>query len=213
MALVLHGYRYSVYVRIVRMVLAEKGLAYTSREVNPFAADVPADYLALHPFARVPTLVQDDFVLYETTAIARYLDEAFAGPALQPTAPRARARMAQIIAIIDSYGYWPMVRQVFSQRVFAPAMGNAPDAAMIADGIDKSHRVLGALEALAGDGGPLAGGASWSLADLHLAPMMAYFVAAPEGAFALRGFPKLVAWWRVMSMASSLRDTDPGLPG
>ena len=195
------------------MVLAEKRLAYRHRELNPFAADVPADYLELHPFKRVPTLVHGDFVLYETTAITRYLDEAFPGPALQPLAPQARARMAQIIAIIDSYGYWPMVRQVFSQRVFAPAMGNMPDEAMIVDGITKSYRVLAALEALANHDGPLMGGPNWSLADLHLAPMMAYFTAAPEGAAALSTHPKLTAWWAVMAATSSLRDTAPGLPG
>lgn len=213
MALVVHGYRYSVYVRIVRMVLAEKHLAYAHREVNPFAANVPADYLALHPFKRVPTLMHGDFALYETAAIARYLDEAFAGPALQPTTPQARARMAQIIAIIDSYGYWPMVRQVFSQRVFAPAQGNTPDETMIADGIAKSHHVLAALEALAGDGGPLVGGTGWSLADLYLAPMMAYFTAAPEGAAALAPYKTLAAWWSIMRVAPSLTATDPGLPG
>ena len=59
MTLVLHGYRYSVYNRIARLALAEKGVAYDRVEVNPFAADRPAAYLALHPFSRVPALVHD----------------------------------------------------------------------------------------------------------------------------------------------------------
>ena len=59
MALILHGYRYSVYVRIVRLVLAEKAVAYDQVEVNPFATEVPEAYLALHPFGRVPALVHD----------------------------------------------------------------------------------------------------------------------------------------------------------
>ena len=104
MPLVLHGYRYSVYVRIARLALAEKGVAYDRVEVNPFASDVPAAYLALHPFGRVPTLVHDDFALYETGAITRYLDRTFAGPALQPDQPRALGRMDQIIGVVDSYG-------------------------------------------------------------------------------------------------------------
>jgi glutathione S-transferase len=98
LSLVLHGYRYSVYLRIARVVLAEKGAAYRQVEVNPFAADMPNEYLNLHPFRRVPTLVHDDFVLYETEAITRYIDEALPGPALQPTESRQRARMAQIIS-------------------------------------------------------------------------------------------------------------------
>ena len=119
MSLVLHGFRYSVYVRIARIALAEKGLTYEHVEIDPFATDVPIEYLTLHPFKRVPVLVDGDFALYETEAITRYIDEAFPGPALQPSEPRQRARMAQIISIIDSYGYVPMVRQVAGERVFA----------------------------------------------------------------------------------------------
>src|ERR687888_2304824 len=101
MTVVLHGYRYSVYARIVRMALAEKGVAYDYVEVNPFAPDVPAEDVAMHPFRRVPTLVHDGFVLYETVAMTRYIDEAFAGVPLQPAAHRSRARMAQIVSIVD----------------------------------------------------------------------------------------------------------------
>src|SRR5258708_31416556 len=110
MALILHGYRYSVYQRIARLTLAEKGVSYDQVEVNPFAPDVPAAYLALHPFGRVPTLVHDDFALYETGAITRYLDRTFAGPALQPDQPRALGPMDQIIGVGHSYLSSPLVR-------------------------------------------------------------------------------------------------------
>ncbi|MGO8919313.1 MAG: glutathione S-transferase family protein [Stellaceae bacterium] len=212
MSVVLHGYRYSVYLRIARVVLAEKGVPYECVEVNPFAADMPKAYLDLHPFRRVPTLVHGAFVLYETNAITRYVDEAFAGPALQPTEPRQRARMAQIISIVDAYGYVPMVRQVAAQSVFRPAIGRATDAAELRAGIEGSHRVLGALEQVAAADGPVAGGAAWSLADFHFAPMIAYFTAAPEGEQAMAGYGKLLAWWELVRRRSSLRETDPGLP-
>ena len=103
MSVVLHGYRYSVYTRIARLALAEKGVPYERVEVNPFAADMPARYLDLHPFGRVPTLVHDGFALYETQAIARYIDRAFPGAALQPADPKVLARMDQILGIVDSY--------------------------------------------------------------------------------------------------------------
>src|SRR5581483_11367164 len=151
MSLVLHGYRYSVYVRIARLALAEKGVAYDRVEVNPFAPDVPASYLALHPFGRVPTLVHDGFTLYETGAITRYIDRAFPGPALQPTDPKALARMDQVIGIVDAYAYWPLVRQVFSHRVFRPRSGQPGDEAEIARGLQASAKVLAALEPLVRD--------------------------------------------------------------
>ena len=211
MPLVLHGYRYSVYVRIARLALAEKGVAYDRVEVNPFAADVPAAYLALHPFGRVPTLVHDDFALYETGAITRYLDRSFAGPNLQPHSPRALGRMDQIIGVVDSYGYWPLVRQVFSHRVFRPAIGQPADEAEIERGLAGAAKVLAALEALAAPDVFLVG-LTLSLADLHLGAMISYFAAAPEGAALLQSHPRLAAWWRHVSRRPSFAATDPGLP-
>jgi glutathione S-transferase len=210
--IVLHGYQYSVYLRIVRMVLAEKGVPYSLVEVNPFASDMPKEYLNLHPFRRVPTLIHDDYVLYETQAITRYIDEACAGPSLQPVHARQRARMTQIISIIDAYGYLPMVRQVFSQRVFGPRIGRVADEAQLRAGIEGSSRVLSALESIVALDGPVAGGGDWSLADFDLAPMMAYLTAAPEGESAIAERAKLAAWWDVIRERASLRDTDPGFP-
>lgn len=211
MTVVLHGYQYSVYVRIARMALAEKGVVYERVEVNPFAADVPAAYLAMHPFHRVPVLVHDEFVLYETGAITRYVDETFSGPQLQPTAPRERARATQIISIVDSYAYWPMVRQVFSHSVFRPRVGDPVDPVEIRRGLEGSARALDALEALAA-GGEFLIGDRLSLADLHLAPMIAYFCAAPEARELLPQYLKLSAWWPSMQRRESLAATDPGLP-
>jgi glutathione S-transferase len=211
MTVVLHGYQYSVYVRIARLALAEKGVACERVEVNPFAPEVPAAYLTMHPFRRVPVLAHDDFVLYETQAITRYIDETFPGPRLQPEAARERARMAQIISVIDAYAYWPMVRQVFSHSVFRPRTGEPVDSEEITRGLEGSARALGALEALAAGDGFLIGNAL-SLADLHLAPMIAYFTAAPEGRQLLPRYPKLSAWWQVMQRRESVVATDPGLP-
>lgn len=212
MALVLHGFRYSVYVRVARIALAEKGLAYEHVEVDPFAPDMPVEYLDLHPFRRVPTLVDGNFVLYETEAVTRYIDEAFPGPPLQPTEPRHRARMAQIISIIDSYGYVSMVRQVAGERVFAPLRKRSPDEALISRGLGSSHRVLAALQTIIPGDGPLAGGEVRSLADFHLAPMMIYFTMAPEGADALAGYRKLSAWWEVMRDRNSVKAVTTDLP-
>jgi glutathione S-transferase len=204
MSLVLHGYRYSVYVRIARLALAEKGVTYVRIEVNPFAPDVPASYLALHPFGRVPALAHDGFTLYETGAITRYIDRAFPGPNLQPTAPQALARMDQIIGIADAYAYWPLVRQVFSHRVFRPRAGQPGDEAEIARGLQASAKVLSALEPLVGD--------NVTLADLHLGAMIASFVQAPEGQQALQQHPRLTAWWARLSARPSFAATEPGLP-
>ena len=211
MTLELHGYHYSVYTRIARVALAEKGLAHRHVEVDPFAESVPGRYLALNPFQRVPTLVDGDFVLYETAAITRYIDEAFEGPALQPATARLRARMQQIVGVIDSYGYWPMVRQVFSHRVFRPHLGGEADEDEVRRGLQASATVLRALEGLAGDG-PWLLGQQLTLADIHLGPMMAYFAPAPEGGALLARFPRLSGWWSRIAARPSMVESAPGLP-
>lgn len=211
MSLVLHGYHYSVYLRIARLAMAEKGVDYDRVEIDPFAVPVPQSYLDLHPFGRVPTLVHDGFVLYETGAITRYVDRAFAGPALQPASPRALARMDQIVSVVDSYGYWPMVRQVFSHGAFRPAAGRPADPGEVQAGLSGSAKVLAALEALAAPDGFLVGD-QVSLADLHLGAMVAYFTLAPEGAALIPRYPRLAAWWERVSRRPSFSATDPGLP-
>jgi glutathione S-transferase len=105
-----------------------------------------------------------------------------------------------------------MVRQVFAHRVFRPAVGEPPEEAEIAAGIGASFTVLGALNTIAQEGRVL-NGHKVTLADCHLAPMMAYFVQAPEGAEAVQAHDALAAWWSAVAQRASLTDTDPGLPG
>lgn len=209
---ILRGYRYSVYNRIARVALHEKRVAYEIEEIDPFAAHVPEDCVRRHPFGRVPVLSNGAFDLFETSAITRYVNAAFEGPALLPTDAQSLARVAQVVSVVDSYGYLPMVRQVFAHRVFRPAVGEVADEAEVTAGLDASHAVLAALEGIAKEGHVLVG-QNFTLAECHLAPMIDYFVQAPEGAEALKAYPQLAGWWAGASQRKSLRMTAPGLPG
>lgn len=199
----LHGYHRSIYAWVARLALAEKGVAADWVEINPFE---PGGAEALHPFGRVPVLVHGAAVIYETAAICQYIDEAFAGPPLQPADPLGRARMRQIIGVADAYAYWPMVRQVYAQKIFAPFEGRAADPALVRQGLQTARRSLDALEALAGPGLFLTGG-SPGLADVHLAPMIAAFARAPEAGTLLAGRPRLHAWSKRMAGRDSFRTT------
>lgn len=203
----LFGFRHSVYQRVVRIVLQEKRVAFRVQEVNPFDP-VEAERLRdLHPFGRVPVLRHGPFDIYETSAIARYVDAAFDGPRLVPDEPRAAARMAQAIAVIDAYGYWPMIRQVFARRVFAPNEDTALNEAEVARGLDASRAVLVALDAIAADTRVLTGDAI-TLADCHLGAMMDYFTRAPEGDALIRSQPHLDRWWRKIRARPSIVGLD-----
>lgn len=211
MTVELHGYKYSAYSWIARLAFHEKGVKYNWVELDPFADNVSSSYLALHPFKHVPALVHGEFILYETNAITRYVDEVFEGPTLQRRESRERARCCQIMSIVDSYAYWPLVRQVFSHCVFRPRMGRPADDVEIRRGLDAAPRILSALEKIASDEQYLCGNAV-SLADIHLAPMIGYFVLAPEGEALLRKHTRLSNWWSGMSQRGAYVTTTPRLP-
>ena len=203
----LHGYRYSVYTRIARLALLLKDVEHRTIEVDPFA-ELSEAYLALHPFGRVPVLTHGAFTLFETGAITRYVDRAFAGRPLQPESPAALARMDQVISVIDAYAYWPMVRQVASHGFSRPLFGESASREEIETGLRGSGKVLSFLDGVAGEGVVLSG-REITLADCHLAPMMDYFVRAQEGKAALSAHVALQGWWDRMSGLDVLKATDP----
>jgi glutathione S-transferase len=187
----LYGADYSVYVRIARLALLEKGVAHELVPVDIFAADgVPAWYRELHPFARIPAFEHDGFRLYETAAITRYIDEAFEGPALQPDEPRLRARMVQIVAMLDAYAYRPMVWHVAVERLEK----KTPNEALVMGGLTAADVALSALSALKQPGTWLLGDAL-TLADLHAAAIIGYFVKVPAGDEMIAAFPDIASWW------------------
>jgi glutathione S-transferase len=86
----------------VRLVLAEKQLDFTSRDVNLIAGEQHApDYVKLNPNHVVPTLVHDGRVLIESSLIDEYLEEAFPEIALAPKEPARRHAMRLWVKKID----------------------------------------------------------------------------------------------------------------
>lgn len=206
-AVELFGLERSVYTRIARLALEEKGVKYTLHEVEIFGpGGVPEAHRQRHPFGRIPVLRHGGFELYETAAITRYVDEAFDGPALQPTEPAPRARMNQLIALLDAYAYQPMVWGVFVQRVRKPLHGQPTDEAEVARSIERSQTCLQAVMRLAACD-PFLVSRSISLADLHAAPMLRYLSLAPEGKALLDPHRALAQWLQAMLARPSMLRT------
>jgi glutathione S-transferase len=211
MPVVLYGPAYSTYTRTARLALEEKGVAYDLREVDTLAGEgQTAEHLARHPWGKVPVLEHDGFSLYETAAIARYVDEAFPGPALMPSDAKRRARVAQVCSVLDHYGWSPMVITIFVQRVVVPMRGGKPDQGAIDDAMPRAERALAAVEGLM-DGEEFLIGGAVSLADLHLVPVLDYFARTEDGRAALGHHPRLSAWWSRMEQRPTVTRTRPSL--
>jgi glutathione S-transferase len=211
MSVVLYGPVYSTYARTARLVLEEKGIAYRLHEVDTLSGEgQKPEHLARHPWGKVPVLDDDGFSVFETAAITRYIDEAFPGPRLQATDAKQRARMVQICAVLDHYGWHPMVMRVFVQHIVAPMQGGTPDRAVIAEALPLAERALTVVESLMG-GGDFLCGETISLADCHLVPILDYFARTDDGREVLARRPRLSAWWNRMEQRPSVVRTRPSL--
>lgn len=87
------------YSHRVRIVLAEKGVTVDIVDVE--GNDKPEDLAHYNPYNEVPTLVDRDLSLYQSSVIMEYLDERFPHPPLLPVYPVARATSRQLIHRIE----------------------------------------------------------------------------------------------------------------
>ena len=83
------------YSHRVRIVLAEKGVS--AEIINVDKDRYPAKLLEVNPYASLPTLVDRDLALYESTVVMEYLDERYPHPPLLPVYPVARANSRLLI--------------------------------------------------------------------------------------------------------------------
>lgn len=206
----LYGPAYSTYTRAARLVMEEKGVDYDLVEIDFIGGGMPEDHLARHPFGKVPAFEHDGLMLYETPSILRYVDEAFDGPSLQPSDAASRARMTQIISIIDSYTYPRTVGDLVIQRLVQPILGGTADESIIEAAVPEVDKSMREFERMLGDQEYLTGSAL-SLADIHLAPIFAYFADTPESNDILADKPSLSAWWQRISTRDSMAKTKPQL--
>jgi len=202
----LYGSSISTYVRTARIALAEKGVGYDLKDVWVDSPEIKQR----HPFQKIPVLRHGDFELYETFAVTRYIDEAFPGPALQPSDAKARARMTQWISVHNSYCYPTLIGGIVLERV-APKLLNRPsDEAKIKATLPDAQQRLDVLEKALGTT-PYLAGIEPTLADYFLYPVMFYVSVVPEGNALLESRPGLRRWMAAIGDRKSVKDTTPSL--
>ncbi len=206
--IVLWGFDGSTYVRTVKMLLAEKGCSdFRQVPLNVLKGEPKqAEHLARHPFGKVPVLDHDGLRILETSAITRYLNDVLPGASLVPATPKDRARMDEVIGIIDSYGYGALVGGVAAYHLFPDFVGGKNQAARTA-GIENGRKTLGFIMGVKGTDPFIAG--ELSLADLYLAPIIAYVAMTPD-ANALFDAPGFAGWWTAIQALPSFKATKPG---
>jgi glutathione S-transferase len=206
---VVYGDAISTYVRSVRLALEEKGVPHTLVAVDLVKGQhKEEDHLVRHPWGKMPAFEHDGVSFYEASAILRYIDEVFPGPALMPSRPVERARVNQVMSIVDSYGYPASITNIFIPRVLVPALGGQTDEVQVEAAKPRAALFLKEIGRLLGEASYF-GGATVSLADLHVLPVLTYLRATPEGQALLAATPNIVAWMNRMNKRSSVQAVMP----
>ena len=205
--LTLYGPHWSAYTRTVRMTLEEKAAEYRLVEVDFLSGKMPKDHLTRHPFGKVPVLEHNGFQIYETTAICRYLDVVFEPGSLQPSSPRQLGRMAQIIAVLDSYLSKSIRIDFFSEATLKPLVGLESDEARVETAYDAIRHGISALEACCDSAEPYLVGSRVSLADMHAAPLFGFLAETPAGMELIEASGVLHEWWEAIRVRASYANT------
>jgi glutathione S-transferase len=199
----LHYHPLSTFSRRVRIALIEKNIPADLIEVDMMArAHRGPDYLALNPYGRVPTLEEDGFVLYESTAILEYLEATHPQPPLLPADARGRALVSMHMKLCDLQ----LTRQtgaiIFPKRFLPKERWDEKAMAQAKKEIEKHLEILESQlrgkEYLVGD--------CYTLVEVSYTPFVEFFslieVTPP---------PAVAAWTARMLQRPSAQATKPML--
>lgn len=157
----------SPYAMSAFVALKEKGLSFDVEALDLAAgANQTPSFAGVSMTRRVPTLVDGDFALSESSAIAEYLDEVFPGPLLFPRHPRSRARARQVQAWLRS-DLAPLRQERSTEVVFYGPVSRPLSQA----GFDASQKLIAVATKLLSHGGDHLFD-QWSIADVDLALML-----------------------------------------
>ena len=195
-----HSMADSAYLWTAMHVADEKGVSY---DFVPLEYRSP-EHFRLHPFGKMPVLQHEDFFLYETAAIAHYIDKAFAGPPLQPAGTREQADVIRWIGIVNSYVF-PIMNRFMKERLVKQAWGFEADQAFLDSAGEPLALQMRLIEEAVGRSGFLVGD-SLTIADSFLLPQVLFFAITPEGKAQLEMAPAAADWLaRLRARPSFLR--------
>ncbi len=184
-----------------RIAIYDKGLNIEIAAI-PGGDLKSAEYRAIYPLGKTPSLEVDGTIIGESEVINEYLEDKFPNPPLLPKSPEGRARVRTITRFHDLY-LEPPLRTLFGQM-----NPKTRDEKIVGEKVEDIKNRLGQLEKMVSPEGFAAGG-EFTLADCALAPTM-FFMNQLGGFFGIKpaeNHPRTEGWWKRVQERPSVKKT------
>jgi glutathione S-transferase len=194
----------SSYTRVVRMVCEEKGIDYKLTEVELGGPEV----FAIHPFGKMPVLRHGDVELFESKAIATYLDRRFPGQSLFPSDPVLGALTEQWVSLVNTLIDRTLIRTYLVAYAAPKTADGKPDRQAIDAVTPALREQISVLDKAVAKTDHLVGD-QFTFADINLMPILYYMRLVPEGAEALAKAANLAPYYARHAERRSFKNTIP----
>lgn len=174
------GPEFSNFVRTVMLICEENNINYsTGFSVQGKAVEFKSDeHFKLHPYGKLPVLIDNDIVIPETTSICRYLLANFSSNKDQEKTFAQIALHDAFCAIASIYIDKAIVRDYLLEFVFPKGEKGKIRLEVVKDAQVEVHKALTVIEQALNNNDFL-GGKELSIADALLAPMLHYISTLP----------------------------------
>jgi len=182
-----------------RIVLAEKDLSYETVPVDLQAGEQKRpDFLKLNPFGKVPVLIDDEVIVYDSTIINEYLEDEYPHPQLMPADSAARARVRTFEDYADN-AFIPLTGTIMRELRKPEA---ERDEAKIVQSREQIARQLAVLDGSLAGRNWLVG--NFSLADVAFAPRVVILTAL--GVTLDPEWRNVASWIQRLNQRASIHD-------
>jgi glutathione S-transferase len=194
----------STYTRTACMVCEEKGIEYVLTERPLHAPEI----LAIHPFGKMPVLRHGDLELFESKAIATYLDRSFPAPYVFPSDPRLAALTEQWVSLVNTVMDRTLIRTYLFAYIAPRTADGGPDRAAIDAVMPALREQIAVLDKAVARSGYLVDD-QFTFADINLLPILYRVRQFPEGAEAVAAATHLAGYYDRHAARSSFTRTTP----
>ncbi|KAG6901436.1 hypothetical protein C0995_012066 [Termitomyces sp. Mi166 len=212
MVLKLYGAGRTTSVRRVAALMHEKQIPFELVPVDVAHGEhkTPA-YTEKQPFGLVPYLDDDGFIVYESRAICRYLEDRFPNqsPNLIPTDTRGKALFEQA-ASVEIANFDAFAKKAVDEKIFKPRRGLTTDQTVFDNSIVELDKRLNVYETILSKQ-KFTAGDEFTLVDLFHLPEGWLLEAAGSRIMYDEKRPNVVRWWRDITSRESWQAVKDGV--